>query len=424
MDRTKPKSSAAAPASLSDLPDEALLEILSRLPVKPLHRSKCVAKAWRDLIDDPIHRKKLFPQTLEGFFFMYEGFYAGAGSDDEGSDEGGGSFDGGHLGFVNLGERLLPVDIDHQFSFLTEMPGIETLLLKDSCNGLLLFEHVRELNPVDQIGYIVCNPATKRWGMVPNCDCPSDTEPYTFLFFDPAASAYFHLVKFCYHVVVDNVDLLEEGEEQVSVTTVVHTYSSETGTWSHSSRDWMVEEEQGQLEGWRHQGLQPFSFGSSSVFLNGMLHLLLVDGGQVVVVDMQGKTRRIIHLPIAEEDRRDYFGYVAKSQGCLHYIHQKYGAQGNQLFIWVLSDCDTQEWILKGTVNFSELFGEEIVGDGISIHPDQNVVFFKALNRKLMSYHLDHKEVSVITTFEKEYHSNIFPYVPYFSESPALTNMH
>nr|CAB3465167.1 unnamed protein product [Digitaria exilis] len=58
-------------ASVDGIPDDALVEVLSRLLVKPLHRSKCVARAWRDLIDGPEHRKRL-PQTLEGFFFMDE----------------------------------------------------------------------------------------------------------------------------------------------------------------------------------------------------------------------------------------------------------------------------------------------------------------------------------------------------------------
>ncbi|XP_022679970.1 uncharacterized protein LOC111256353 [Setaria italica] len=60
------KRSAGAVASL---PDDPLVEILSRVPVKSLCRFKCVSKAWRDLIADPLHRKKL-PQTLEGFFFL------------------------------------------------------------------------------------------------------------------------------------------------------------------------------------------------------------------------------------------------------------------------------------------------------------------------------------------------------------------
>ena len=64
-----PRSSAAAVALL---PDDAIIEILSRVPARSLCRFKCVSKAWRDLIADRHHREKL-PQTLEGFFCAYDG---------------------------------------------------------------------------------------------------------------------------------------------------------------------------------------------------------------------------------------------------------------------------------------------------------------------------------------------------------------
>ncbi|KAG2632184.1 hypothetical protein PVAP13_2NG067500 [Panicum virgatum] len=38
----------------------------SRVPVRSIHRFKCVSKPWRNLIAAPLHRKRL-PQTLEGF---------------------------------------------------------------------------------------------------------------------------------------------------------------------------------------------------------------------------------------------------------------------------------------------------------------------------------------------------------------------
>jgi hypothetical protein len=49
---------------VAGLPDDALVEILFRLPAKYLCRSKCVSKAWCDLIADRLHCRKL-PLTLE-----------------------------------------------------------------------------------------------------------------------------------------------------------------------------------------------------------------------------------------------------------------------------------------------------------------------------------------------------------------------
>ncbi|XP_039793705.1 uncharacterized protein LOC120659581 [Panicum virgatum] len=58
-------------AVVAGLPDDALVEILSRLPAKYLCLSKCVSKAWRYLIADRLRCRKL-PLTLEGFFYGCE----------------------------------------------------------------------------------------------------------------------------------------------------------------------------------------------------------------------------------------------------------------------------------------------------------------------------------------------------------------
>jgi len=45
--------------AVARLPDDALVEILSRLNAKSLCRSKCVSKPWRDLITDRLHCRML-----------------------------------------------------------------------------------------------------------------------------------------------------------------------------------------------------------------------------------------------------------------------------------------------------------------------------------------------------------------------------
>ncbi|CAO2169747.1 unnamed protein product [Urochloa humidicola] len=166
--------------ALAGLPYEDLLEILARLPARSVYRSKCVAKTWRDLIDDPLNRKKL-PQTLEGFFFQ---------------DVGGSGLE--HFGFISVLPRPVPLDIDPHFSFLTKLPEDESLLFLNSCNGLLLFIRVRKSGSI--LGYVVCNPATKQWEAVPICSCclplGGCSEWSTLLAFDPAVSTHFHLIHF------------------------------------------------------------------------------------------------------------------------------------------------------------------------------------------------------------------------------------
>ncbi|CAL5009087.1 unnamed protein product [Urochloa decumbens] len=166
-------------------PYDALLEILARLPARSVYRSKCVAKAWRDIVDDPLNRKRL-PQTLEGFFFLDKPDIVSSGDVE-------------HFGFISVLPRPVPLDIDPRFSFLTKLPEMQNLFFLDSCNGILLFVHVRKLDRLD-VHYVVCNPATKQWEAVPTCGCclpmGDCSEWSTLLAFDPAVSSHFHLIHF------------------------------------------------------------------------------------------------------------------------------------------------------------------------------------------------------------------------------------
>ncbi|CAO2163140.1 unnamed protein product [Urochloa humidicola] len=54
--------------AVSELTNDVLADILSRVPIKSLCHCKLVCRRWRDLISHPEHRKKL-PQTLTGFFY-------------------------------------------------------------------------------------------------------------------------------------------------------------------------------------------------------------------------------------------------------------------------------------------------------------------------------------------------------------------
>ncbi|PVH63575.1 hypothetical protein PAHAL_2G058500 [Panicum hallii] len=89
--------------------------------------------------------------------------------------------------------RLVNLDIDPSFSFLTKLPGIQILILLDSCKGLVLFGHRQEqYSGTFSLGYIVCNPTTRQWEAVPACTSAAPLT-YTYLAFDPAVSSHFHL---------------------------------------------------------------------------------------------------------------------------------------------------------------------------------------------------------------------------------------
>ncbi|CAN6222527.1 unnamed protein product [Urochloa humidicola] len=470
MDCPSPKRSA-----VTSLPEDAVLEILARVPARSVYRSKCVSKAWRDLIEDPLNRKRL-PQTLQGFFFI-DKIYRW------------------HIEFSGLPARSVHLQIDSSLSFLMKLPGIEALSFLDSCKGLLLLEHTQRSWAFGLLGYVVCNPATEQWEVVPRHNTPplaSVRGPIrcNYLVFDPSISSHFHLVclefmhmfekdgfvvedeeeeevgdeendgyvhdywghhKQCIDYYddgeeeeLDDVEEKEEekdekddkeeeeGEEMEAVSwTLVHVYSSETGKWTHMQSDWS-QSQSGQakhdLEGWHHYGLG-ICRSSWCAVLNGMLHFIIMSQAQIVAVDVQGATRKIIPVPMVERKSWPKLGYVAQSQGHLHYINRTSDAE---LFIWVLEDYDAQAWVLKHSVSFMELFGKtghtsrKNDYSVVAMHPDANVVFIvQNWNLKLVSYELDHKLLTVIGTLENDPSTmHVVPYVPYFSESPALTNKH
>ncbi|CAN6165419.1 unnamed protein product [Urochloa humidicola] len=399
MDCSMKKESA-----VGDVPVDPLVEILSRVPAKSVCRFKCVSKPWRDIIADPHHRKKL-PQAMQGLFCET---YKKSG-------------DLHSFSFIDLTAGSVPLDIDPSFSFLTEQPGIHSLHFSDSCNGLVLFNHLegRERNSA-RLGYVVCNPTTKEWKAVPACGSPTSLT-YPYLAFNPSVSPHFNLVQF----------QLEQNEKPLSV----HAYSSETGAWSDNQIGEQGEE--GQLEGWRGFILL-LGNPQKSPFVNGFLHLVVVHQDQIkiVAVDVQGKARRMIPLPHVP-DRSFWMCYIGESQGQLHCMTQATlnAREGKyKLSIWVLQDYDAQEWVLKGTVNSHEVFGENSSRRGmeefevVGIHQHRNVVFFtrlsgdklvgsftRPLGHKLVAYDMDREELSTIATFDnEEWLVDTARYVPYF----------
>ena len=173
MEGCSKTSASAVPV----LPDDPLVEILSRVPAKSVCRFKCVSKAWHNLIADPDNRKKL-PQAMQGMVVQTS----------EVSEVDNIKLAHTSISFIDLTVRSVPLDIYPSFSFLTEMTGIEAFIL-DSCNRLILFRNRQE--PFDPLYYTMC----KQWSAMAACGS-SEPVSHTYLAFALAISSHFHLVQF------------------------------------------------------------------------------------------------------------------------------------------------------------------------------------------------------------------------------------
>ncbi|RLM74687.1 hypothetical protein C2845_PM15G00490 [Panicum miliaceum] len=156
---------------VATLPDDALADILRRLPAGTLATARAVCRVWRSIIDA---RELLLPHSVHGIFINYSGhrrphlFACGPSSTSSTS-----------------------LTIDGMLSF---MPNDRRDLwsVMDHCRGLLLCS----IN--DRIDLCVCNPATRRWTLLPRQTKRlwSDETPhhaFAYLAFDPQVSPHYEV---------------------------------------------------------------------------------------------------------------------------------------------------------------------------------------------------------------------------------------
>ncbi|KAE8818621.1 F-box protein [Hordeum vulgare] len=354
-------------------PDDIILEILSRLPVRSLHRFKCVSVPWRDLIADPANRKKL-PQTLAGFLYM----------------------------------SIITNRIHHHFArvhgaaapFDPSLPYLhpnkdERITQVDACNGLLLYRGSHK--SWDDFRFIVCDPATGRWVELPPRPTPAPANRHSRtagLAFDPAVSSHFHVIQF--------------EETYSSSMTAVSIYSSRTGAWSR--RDCGIAEKVGLFR------------SGKCVFVGGMMYVIgILEQFVLVGVDTEGKVWKTIDLPRLGP----IFGTIGSSQGCVHYaiasVDDNNKILDSEISLWCLKDRGSKELVLKHTASIDKLMSTTGLGYRVvAIHPDCDTVFLVSCRGDtLVAYDMQHQRVGSILNLEKDNIQQFLPYVPLFSEPLA-----
>ncbi|XBI31614.1 hypothetical protein VPH35_055161 [Triticum aestivum] len=365
---------------VSELSDDLLVEIMSLLPYKSTCCCKCVSRRWRDLVSHPDHRKKLPQSTLAGFFFE---------TYDITSRE------------VSRSRRYQSVSgnwcprINASLSFL---PKCERLDIMDSCNGLLLCRCWKSTDG-KMMDYVVCNPATEKWVVVPATNWSSKLWAIR-LGFDPAVSSHFHVFEFVPAFVLDEAD-------RRRYIKVVGVYSSKAGVWTHESTG---------------NHLVDICIFSSSVFLGGVMYLSSYND-LVIAVDMEGKCK-VIRTPALRDGCGAYD--ISLSQGRLYLA--KHG--DSEVSIWALDDSSTGNWTLKNKVSHLQLFEKEYSSMhdyDVIIHPEDNAIIVLCAQlhiggqslTKVLSYNVESREQHFMTDLGWYCRIPYLSYVPLFSESLA-----
>ncbi|XP_037425008.1 putative F-box protein At4g09190 [Triticum dicoccoides] len=360
--------------------DDLILEILSHLPARSVHRFKCVSVSWRDLITDPANRKKL-PQTLAGFLYFTT------------------DYRGHRHHFASVSGSAAPSN--------PSLPCLQPNKYKDmaqvdACNGLLLYRdsnkkmtHWNWNWAEEDFRFVVCNPVTGRWLELP----PSPQSPenrfscIAGLAFDPAISSHFYVLHF-------------EQTFQGSYITAVNIYSSRTRAWTR--RDSGIVENVTLL------------YLTRCVFVSGIMYLMGIHKGinqenVLVGVDMEVKVWKIIR--VAYSSRVGTFG---SSQGCLHFAID---SSIDKIELWCLKDCHSKELVLNNTASIDKLTSMTMKWYSVAeIHPDCDTIFLVSWGGDtLAAYDMQHQKVGCILNVEinDRQRQRFLLYIPLFSESLA-----
>ncbi|CAD6245839.1 unnamed protein product [Miscanthus lutarioriparius] len=350
------ESSAVVVASLSD---DMLAEIILRLPVDSVARSKCVSKAWCATVSDGYFRRRL-PLQLSVVYFP--------DNDDDASSRGkalprfacAGSAAGDGAGIGLLRDRDLGF-----------FPFLDVSVVCDACNGLLL------LRAAGTRRFYVVDPVTRDWAALPP---PSRDPRLSMLAFDPSSGSP---RRRGYHVVNFTGRWHDRGGE-------VEVFSSETRAWALRDAEF---------------GVPAASLSGSVHFHAGAVYVPASDPDCVVRMDVAAAEAGGLACAVAElpepADGGGGDGRLAHSAGRLHYVATD-GAL--RLKVWVLDGESPAalQWRLKHAVKLGdvvELRGE-CGGRGsearfLAFHPEKDAVYvWSAGKLQLLEYDLTRKEVT------------------------------
>ncbi|VAI80417.1 unnamed protein product [Triticum turgidum subsp. durum] len=352
---------------MSRLTRDLIAEILSRVPYKSLCICKCVCPAWRDLIADPVYRKKIL-QSLAGFFYRIN---------DEAAAEPRG-FPG--VNYADLSAfPWASVPRTHPRLPLPPDSTDRVMSVDDSCDGLFL-ARIRTDTAAGISRYMVSNPATSEYIVLPHSGYSGNLSS-AYLGFDSAVSTQeFHGCDGSEDLLFKNLCM---GGNKGCLHLLIH------------QRGLAIVDAQGLR--WRIIPL-PISVDPSFAGFIGK------SAGQLFYIDSD-----------------DTEGHDANSFSTISVY-----VLGADIYQWDGTHLDDKcmHWKLlrklsnvAPNVLFQLGFDLEVIG----VHPHANIIFFIAhWNNELIAYDLDRHESTVVYCVEPNYQKfrPFFSYVPLFSRLP------
>ncbi|KAK9086242.1 hypothetical protein Syun_028636 [Stephania yunnanensis] len=316
-------------------PEEVVLQILARLPVKPLFRFKSVCKVWYRLVSD-----KYFVQL-----------YNNVSVDNP----------------MVLVELLRSFNVQPSYICVDRMRGVSEFSLdflkdrvkvKASCNGLLCCASIP-----DKGIYYVCNPMTRDYRLLPR----TRERPMTRFHPDNEAT----LVGLAYDLCNQKFKVVLAGfyrpfGRRPLDSFICLVYDSDSNAWTRSLSS--------QTEEFTHMNR------NQVVYANGLLHWLTYSCLYILALDLNSLEWRKIPLPNKMVDGAGHRLHLLELEGSVSVIQ----ISDAWMTMWVLEDLEGEKWREADRVSLKCIRG--MVPSVFPISQNSEFIFL-ATQRQILVYH-------------------------------------
>ncbi|GKV37875.1 hypothetical protein SLEP1_g45848 [Rubroshorea leprosula] len=317
-------------------PDEVIIQILARLPVKSLYRTKTVCKLWYRLSSDRY------------FIQLYNE--------------------------LSVRNPMLLVDLSDSTESKSSSICVDNLrgvyefsldFLKDrvkvraSCNGLLCCSSIPNKGV-----YYVCNPMTREFRLLPK----SRERPVTRFYPDGEAT----LVGLACNLSTHKFNVVLAGYHRTfghrsDGTFICLIFDSESSRW----RKFVSVQD----DHFTHMNK------NQAVFVNGALHWLTRSCSCILVLDLDFDVWRKISLPDEVSYGSGNRVNLLESDGCLSVIQ----ISDAWMKIWVMKDYEREQWFLVDRVSLRCIRG---LVPGIFPVSQSSEYVFLATHKQVLVYHI------------------------------------
>lgn len=284
-------------------PDEVVIQILARFPIKSLFKAKCVSKTWYNLISDKYFTKIYNEVSVRNPMVLVE--ITDPTSESRPS--------------LILVDSLRGVS-EFSLDFIKDRVRV-----RSSCNGLLCCSSIR-----DKGVYYVCNPMTKEYRLLPR----TRERPLTRFYPDGEAT----LIGLACNVVSHKYSVVLAGYHRSfghrpERTFICMVFDSDSNKW----RKFVTLQDDHFTHMNRNQ----------VVFVNGSLHWLTSTCSCLLVLDLDLESWRKIELPSQVINGGGNRVYLLESDGKLSIVQ----ISDVWMNIWIMEDYEGEKWSMVDRVS-------------------------------------------------------------------------